>query len=49
VHQDVFVIVGKLSNDDGGKVQGQVAEEGLLLFERQAPQCRSRLDRVAGL
>ena len=49
MQQDVFVIVGKLSDDGGCKIDGQLAEDGLLLFERKIAQCRSRLDRVASL
>jgi hypothetical protein len=49
VQEDVFVIVGKLSDDGSGKTQGQVAEQGLLLFERKVTQCLSRLERSGSL
>ena len=37
VQEDVLVIVGKLSHHASGKIQGQVAEQGLLQFERKVP------------
>ena len=49
MQEDVFVIVGKLSDHGSGKIQGQVAEQGLLLFERKVPQCLGRLERIGSL
>jgi len=49
MQQDVLVVIRKLSNQGGGKSQGQTTKPPLLLFERKAAQCLSRLGCVAGL
>ena len=46
MQQDVLVIIGELNDDGGCKIQGQVAEQGLLLFERKLTQCLGCLNHI---
>jgi hypothetical protein len=43
------MVVGKVNDNDSSKIQGQVAEQGLLLLESKLTQRRSRLHHVGRL